>query len=151
MSQILVLEEDSAFYEQLKTCLEAKGHRTWRVASVEEGHQFLSRYEVALIISGLRLESADVFQFLRSVKSDDATKNIPFVFVSCNPDHVDRFATESIRRAGMSLGACKYILSTKFDANRFWESLEHCLPASASKRDALGSRVVSRPLHELGY
>jgi CheY-like chemotaxis protein len=149
MAQILVLEENRAIYSQIRECVEAKGHKAWRVCSLEEGLTFLGRYEVSLIISGVRLENADVFEFLRTVKEKKTTQNIPVVFVSANADENDRYATDVIRNAGKSLGARKYIVLPKFDANAFWKELEECFPQGASKRDALGGAVKTYSLGEV--
>lgn len=149
MAQILVLEEDRAAYAQVKECLEAHGHKAWRVCSVQEGMTFLERYEVSLIISSIRLEGADVFEFLRSVKNTGRTQHIPFVFFSANADDAERYASDVIKAAGRSLGALRYIVSEKFDSNTFWKELEECMPSNAGKRDALGSVVKTYRLGEV--
>lgn len=151
MGQILVIEEDRREFEQIKQCVEAKGHKLWRAANGAEATQFLQQYEVAVILSAINLEDMDVFEFLRSVKSNEQLRNIPFIFYCTDQARHDRYGTKVIQAAGKALGARKYILLSQFNANQFWDELQDCIPERSMKRDALGGQVKTYSLAQISW
>lgn len=151
MAQFLVLEEDRRQFEQIKQCLQTKGHKAWRASTSAEAFEFLGQYSVDLILSAINLENSDVFEFLRQLKGDEKLKRITFVFYCTEQERCDRYATPAIEEAGKALGAHKYALLPAFDANRFWEQLADCIPAHVLKNNSLGGEVKMYSLTDFAW
>jgi hypothetical protein len=86
---------------------------------------------------------------LRAVKGQESTQSVPFVFASFDPNLAERYGTDVIQKAGKTLGASRYVLSTAFDAKQFWTQIEDCIPTDTQKRDALGSPVKTYSLNQV--
>ncbi|HEY9791752.1 MAG TPA: response regulator [Candidatus Obscuribacterales bacterium] len=151
MAQFLFLEENRRQFEQVKQCLQERGHKAWQADKAASAFDFLSQYGVDVIISAINLENSDVFEFLRRVKESEKLKKIPVVFFCADEELGQRYATAVITKAGKTLGARKYILLPQFDGNRFWDELEECIPSTAQKNDALGGEVKTYSMTEFAW
>jgi CheY-like chemotaxis protein len=150
MAQILILEQHKRQFQFVKECVEAKGHKLFWSAKPDEALQSLEKFAFDLIICAVNLDDADVFDFLRAVKLNKTTADIPFVFCSADQDRTQRFATTVIKAGGKALGARKYILPTGFGATaELWSELQDCLPEESLKKDVLGGPVKTYSIAQL--
>jgi CheY-like chemotaxis protein len=149
MAQILVLEEDIKQFEPIKQLLNSKGHTAWRVTKTAEALEFLNKYDLDLIISAVNLESSDVFEFLRCVKSSPNLNKIPVVFHCSEKRRCERYANNVITAAARALGARKYILLPEFDEVKLWLELQDCLQEPLPRRDVVTERVNVYALNDM--
>jgi hypothetical protein len=72
--------------------------------SLAAAESFL-RHEIDLIVCGLEFDESRMFDLLRKVKSEAATRSIPFLCVKSRSGALDRTIHESIEIAVHALGA----------------------------------------------
>jgi CheY-like chemotaxis protein len=152
MAQILILEEDKRQFQMIKQCVEAKGHKTFWTSKTHEAVQLLNRFNFDLVISAVKLESGDVFDFLRQLNSSEQFRDLPVVFCCADQDRIARFANPVVTAAGLSLGVRKYILLPDFNAaDQLWNELKDCLPEGVPAKDVLGGHVKTYSLASLSW
>ncbi len=71
--------------------------------SANEGMEILMKSSVDLILSDIQMPDIDGFQFAEYLKSVDATKNIPIIFITGIYDK------DNYQKRGFDLGAVEYI------------------------------------------
>ena len=132
LASILVLET-AKNVNDLKGALEPRGHKIISISTIADGMRLLrERSDVDLVVSAVHLVDESVFDFLKQIKADSELTNIPFVFLCTHASAMARFTNEVNKTASLILGACKYIVMEKFDADRLILEIESCLPENDS-------------------
>jgi two-component system chemotaxis response regulator CheY len=94
MALILIIDDSRTMRELLKIHLSAAGHEVLVADdAVAGGHLVVSRAP-QLIIVDIDMPYMTGYEFVEALKSDPATRAIPFIFLSANenmPDHGRRF------------------------------------------------------------
>lgn len=114
--KILIAEDNADDRKMLKYNLEHRGCEVIEAADGQEGLSMARAHKPGLIISDALMLHMDGFQFLRSVKTDEALKAIPFVFYSAV------YTGNKEAELALSLGAEAFIVKPK-DPQEFWEEL----------------------------
>jgi CheY-like chemotaxis protein len=126
---ILALLEKQDNSRQVKTCLEECGHQVLVVNTFAKALALLRTQKIDLIISDVHLENGgSVFDFLRVVKKDQWTCEIPFVLFSLQPTPMAKYLADGVRTTARHLGAIEYIEMETFDAARFQNRINSLLP-----------------------
>jgi CheY-like chemotaxis protein len=103
--QILFVEDDDSVAASVSRLLRSAGYECTRAASVEQAIEYLTRDIPRIIISDLNLPDMDGESFLRRVRADARTRDVPFIMYtgSCEHDSADLF-----REAGATAYCSKY-------------------------------------------
>jgi EAL domain-containing protein (putative c-di-GMP-specific phosphodiesterase class I)/DNA-binding response OmpR family regulator len=102
MKTILVIEDDQAVCQAIKTTLEQQGFQVIEAASGTEGIERIASYHPDLVLCDADVPNSDGYAVLETIRQDDAATGTPFIFLSSQTDPSD------IRRA-MNLGADDYL------------------------------------------
>ncbi len=126
--QILALLEKHANAEQVSACLVKNGYEVFVAENFESAIDVLSSQKISLIISDVHLENGgNVFDFLRRVKKDETTSQIPFILYSLQPTPIAKYLADGVRTAARTLGATTYIEMELFDSAAFGVQVENAL------------------------
>ena len=128
--RILVIEDDTGIRETLQDLLEMHGHA---VTTAEDGPGGVARASDLpdLILCDIGLPGLDGFEVLAALRRTDATRDIPFIFLTARTERTDQ-------RQGMTLGADDYI--TKPFTER--EILD-AIAARVRRQEPLRTRVAT--------
>ena len=99
---VLVLDDSLTIRMNLKEVFEAAKFSVRPCATAVEARQILSHEKVGLIILDVQLPDVDGIEFLKELKSRDATKKIPVIVLSSEVEIMDRVR-------GISGGADEYV------------------------------------------
>ncbi len=88
--QILVVDDDRDFLHLIETWLSGVEFQLDCVAAGQEGLQHLCARQPDLILLDLFMPDIDGYEFCREVKSHDATKQIPILFLSQAEDEQNK-------------------------------------------------------------
>ena len=88
--------------QNIVSILEFNGFNALKASNVADGYVEASTKIPDLILSDVMMEKVDGFELLRLVKENEATKNIPFIFLSALADVADK-------KKGISAGATTYL------------------------------------------
>ena len=108
----------------LEAILNGQGYDIETAQSVKEAYQIIKKENVNLILLDLLMPKISGFDFLREIKNNDSTKDIPVIIVSAVAD-VDN------RRRSMELGAMDFI-NKPIDIQDFIERIETILKKQKS-------------------
>ncbi len=124
ISRILVVDDSSTNIVLLEAILNGQGYDIETAQSVKEAYQIIKKENVNLILLDLLMPKISGFDFLREIKNNDSTKDIPVIIVSAVAD-VDN------RRRSMELGAMDFI-NKPIDIQDFIERIETILKKQKS-------------------
>lgn len=79
---ILIVDDISVNVTILENILEHEGYRTMSALSVREALELMKQTRPSLILSDLSMPEIDGLEFCRMLKSDRATRDIPFIFIT---------------------------------------------------------------------
>lgn len=99
---ILVIDDSTTNIVLLQAVLNSKGYSIDTALNVKEAYNILNRKMPDLILLDLLMPKINGFDFLKEMKGDKKTKDIPIIVVSALTDQ------ENIQKA-MSLGANEFI------------------------------------------
>lgn len=102
MKHILVVEDEINLRESIADHLHVLGYKTVLAKDGIQGYTEAKKDPPALIISDIVMPNVDGFNFLSLVRSDNALKDIPFIFLTAKVERIDR-------REGMDLGADDFL------------------------------------------
>lgn len=102
MTKILVIDDEIILRTEVTEWLTLEGYTAADAADGVQGIEFARRDLPDLIICDITMPKLDGYGVLLELRSDPATMNIPFIFVTA------RASYEDVRR-GMDLGADDYI------------------------------------------
>lgn len=134
---VLIVEDNADDRKLLRLNLERHGCEfIIEAADGEEGLEKAKEHKPDIIISDALMPKMDGFQFLRAVKTDEALKDIPFIFYSA-------VYTESKEaELAASLGAEKFIIKPK-EPEEFWDELQGIIEDCKIKgKKALTTRLI---------
>jgi len=83
-----IVHLDDEFNLGVSVCAElrAEGYDAFYIPSKREGLQLIRKYHPDLIISDIASPDMDGFEFLKILKADPSTANIPFIFLTAGSD-----------------------------------------------------------------
>lgn len=99
---ILIIEDDASVRSLLEKALSAKGYAVQSAVDGLEGLTMLERAAPDLIIVDVMMPRLDGMTFVKAIKSHEATKPVPVMFLTANNDPKSMIA-------GINLGAKHYI------------------------------------------
>jgi PAS domain S-box-containing protein len=114
--RVLVVEDDANIAQLISHHLQEGGYQVSTVGRAEEAFQAARRERPDLITLDIYLPGADGFELLQTLKSDEATADIPVVIVSVLAD----------KKHGLRLGAVDY-LTKPIDDNLLMETVSRVL------------------------
>lgn len=128
--RILAIEDDPGIRATLQDLLELHGHA---VATAADGPAGLVRAQEQpeLILCDIGLPGMDGFQVLAALQQAEATRDIPFIFLTARAERTDQ-------RQGMALGADDYI-TKPFTEREILDAIE----ARVRRQAPLRARVAS--------
>ena len=85
-SRILVVDDSSTNIVLLEAILNGQGYEIETAQSVKEAHMIIKKEPVNLILLDLLMPRVSGYDFLKEIKNNDATKNIPVIIVSAVAD-----------------------------------------------------------------
>jgi len=129
---VLGLMEESENSDQVIASLKQSGDAVHAVDSFPKALEIFSKpVKFDLIISDVHLQNGGtVFDFLKWVRRNPETKDVPFVLFSFRPAPVARYLDDSLRTTARLLGATKYITMDAFDDKEFCKQIDSLLPQS---------------------
>ncbi len=101
--KIIIIEDDPAVRENIYTLLLEEGFETYMAKNGEEGTNLVRKILPDLIICDVMMIGKDGFEVLKELQHEEATKRIPFIFLTAKVEKEDI-------RTGMRLGADDYLL-----------------------------------------
>ena len=79
---ILIVDDISVNVTILENMLEHEGYKTMSALSVQEALELMKETRPSLILSDLSMPEIDGLEFCRMLKSDQSTRDIPFIFIT---------------------------------------------------------------------
>lgn len=139
---VLALHEENENSQQVSESLQISGHNVIQSESFRDAITVLKSQPVDLIISDVHLENGgNVFDFLRWVKNNPATKNTPFVLFSSRPTSAAKYFEDGIATSARLFGAAMYITMENFDSEEFRKQIDSLLPAQARAEELTASEI----------
>jgi two-component system NtrC family sensor kinase len=133
----LIVEDNADDRRILRYNLERHGCDVMEAADGREGLEAARAHKPELIISDALMPRMDGYQFLRSVKTDEALKTVPFIFYSAV------YTGQKEMKLALSLGADAFIIKPK-EPEELWDEIKNIL-----ENCKLGKKpVASAPLIE---
>lgn len=102
MKTILLIEDDAILRENTAELLELSNYRVIKASNGKYGLLSAKQYLPDIIVCDIMMPELDGYQVLKELSKNEATINIPFIFLSAKTHHKDV-------RKGMNLGADDYI------------------------------------------
>lgn len=85
-SKILVVDDSSTNIVLLEAILNGQGYEIETAQSVKEAYQIIRKETVNLILLDLLMPKVSGYDFLKEIKSNNTTKDIPVIVVSATAD-----------------------------------------------------------------
>jgi len=117
--RILICDDDPAILRVLQLNLEVEGYDTYLAHHGEEALQIAKAERPDLVILDIMMPRLDGYQTCERLKSDEATKDIPVVFLSAK-------AQASDIEKGKAYGVEDY-LTKPFDPDTLVDTIERLL------------------------
>ena len=102
MDKILIIEDDMAYKDNIKTLLEEEGYNVASAGNGLDGIDIAKNEHIDLVICDIMLPDIDGYEVLKELRKREKTKLIPFIFLTAK-------ASMSDLRSGMNLGADDYL------------------------------------------
>ena len=118
-SRILVVDDSSTNIVLLEAILNGQGYEIETAQSVKEAYQIIKKEAVHLILLDLLMPRVSGYDFLKEIKSNQSTKDIPVIIVSAVADAENR-------KKSIELGALDFI-NKPIDIQYFIEKIETIL------------------------
>jgi len=114
--RILVVDDSSTNIVLLEAILNGQGYHIETAQSVKDAYQIIKKETVNLILLDLLMPRVSGYDFLKEIKSSEATRDIPVIIVSAVADPENR-------RKSLELGAVDFI-NKPIDIQNFIERIE---------------------------
>jgi len=98
MTHILIIEDQPVMRKNLALMLELEGYRLTTASNGREGIAAAAKELPDLILCDIMMPEADGYEVLRTLRAAQATRMIPFIFLTAKGEKPDI-------RTGMNLGA----------------------------------------------
>jgi len=118
-SRILVVDDSSTNIVLLEAILNGQGYEIETAQSVKEAYQIIKKETVNLILLDLLMPRISGYDFLKEIKSNESTRDIPVIIVSAVADAENR-------KKSIELGAMDFI-NKPIDIQYFIEKIETIL------------------------
>jgi CheY-like chemotaxis protein len=118
-TKILVVDDSSTNIVLLEAILSGQGYAIETALSVKEALSIVKKETVDLILLDLLMPRVSGFDFLKEIKGNDSTKNIPVIVVSAVADPENR-------KKSIDMGAQDFI-NKPIDIQDFIERIEAIL------------------------
>jgi CheY-like chemotaxis protein len=118
-SKILVVDDSSTNIVLLEAILNGQGYQIETAQSVKEAYQIIRKESVNLILLDLLMPKVSGYDFLKEIKSNDTTKNIPVIIVSATADPENK-------KKSIEMGALDFI-NKPIDIQNFIDKIESIL------------------------
>jgi len=119
ISRILVVDDSSTNIVLLEAILNGQGYEIETAQSVKEAYQVIKKENVNLILLDLLMPRVSGFDFLKEIKNNESTKDIPVIIVSAVADIENK-------KKSLELGAMDFI-NKPIDIQDFIERIEEIL------------------------
>jgi len=149
MNTILIIEDDEQTRDNLQTILEMEGYTVRTAPNGRSGLAQVKQERPDLIVCDVSMPGLDGHSVLRDLRTEPATTNIPFIFLTARGERDDQ-------RAGMNLGADDYLCkpvdaedllaAIRTRLRRYQENQE----ATLRHAEAAPDFSCAAPLQELG-
>jgi CheY-like chemotaxis protein len=123
-SRILVVDDSSTNIVLLEAILNGQGYLIETAQSVKEAYQIIKKETVNLILLDLLMPRVSGYDFLKEIKSNDSTKDIPVIIVSAVADPENK-------KKSIELGALDFI-NKPIDIQDFIERIDIILKKKES-------------------
>lgn len=101
-SRILVVDDSSTNIVLLEAILNGQGYQIETAQSVKEAYSIIKKEPVNLILLDLLMPRVSGYDFLKEIKNNDATKDIPVIIVSAVADPENR-------KKSLEMGALDFV------------------------------------------
>jgi CheY-like chemotaxis protein len=118
-SKILVIDDSSTNIVLLEAILNGQGYQIETAQSVKEAYQIIRKETVNLILLDLLMPKVSGYDFLKEIKSNETTKNIPVIIVSATADPENK-------KKSIEMGALDFI-NKPIDIQSFINKIESIL------------------------
>ena len=133
MKKVLLIEDDFSLRENTAEILELSGYEVIMAPNGKIGVDYAKAQTPNIIVCDIMMPEMDGYGVLQVLSSDDATKHIPFIFLSAKTER-------SEIRKGMDLGADDY-LTKPYEEEELLSALESRL----AKAELL-ARMTTAPI-----
>lgn len=123
-SKILVVDDSSTNIVLLEAILNGQGYQIETAQSVKEAYQIIRKENIHLILLDLLMPKISGYDFLKEIKGNENTKNIPVVIVSAVGDPENK-------KKSIELGANDFI-NKPIDIQEFLDKVESILKKKES-------------------
>lgn len=137
--KILLVDDDRNARKLLRLIAEKAFHNIIEAENGQEGLSAAAKHIPDLIISDALMPVMDGFSFLREVKTNEALRNIPFIFYSAT------YTEQEDVKLAMSMGAEAYIIKPK-EPDELWTEVG--LALRKSKEGKRPAPVLTTPEEE---
>lgn len=148
MKKILIIEDEDFIRETIQDILDAEGFDTTTAENGRVGVEKAKGFLPDLIISDIMMPILDGHGVIRELKKDEATAQIPFIFLTAKSELKDL-------REGMELGADDY-LNKPFTADELINAIQvridkadQTKKIAEGKLDELRSNIIYALPHEM--
>ena len=140
MKKILVIEDEAETLENLVLMLEMEGYKPLSAPNGRLGVALARRELPDVILCDVSMPEMDGYGVLESLRADEATVSIPFIFLTAKSDKKDL-------RTGMNLGADDY-LTKPASAEEVLSAINARLDRHHEKQQAAMAKVELKPNFE---
>ena len=119
MKTILVIEDNKGIRENVCELLQLEGYKVIFAINGKEGLELAQKSIPDLILCDIWMPELSGYEVFNSLKTDEATIGIPFVFVTAS---ADRREVE----IGLNMGAHAYIRKP-FQEQELFDTIKQCL------------------------
>lgn len=116
MTKILIIEDNNDIRENVVEILQLGGYEVYEADNGKTGTELAIKYLPDLILCDIMMGDLDGYGVLHLLSKHDATKTIPFIFMTAKSERADI-------RKGMELGADDY-LTKPFDDTELLNAIE---------------------------
>ena len=102
MKKILLVEDDASLRENIEELLDLNGFRVFTAPNGKVAIEVAQKEHPDLVLCDIMMPEMDGYEVLEELSSFEATRNIPFIFVSAKTERHDV-------RKGMDMGADDYL------------------------------------------
>jgi CheY-like chemotaxis protein len=129
-ARILALLESGDSAVHVIDSLELSKYEIVRCTNFTEAITILKgEHNIDLIISEVHLQNGgNIYDFMRWVRDNPSTKDVPFVLFSLNPSNLAKYLEDGTRTTARLLGANRYISMETFDSASFRRQIASHLP-----------------------
>lgn len=96
VGKILVVDDDQDFAQLLEFDLKKQGYQVVKAANGEEGLEKAETEKPSLIILDIKMPKMDGYTFVRRLKKDAGTKDIPLIVLTSYEPMKDMFHLEGV-------------------------------------------------------